>query len=253
MSEHLAADPTERFSGRAADYVRYRPGYPDDAIAAVLDGLGDPGELTVVDVGAGTGISTRLLVERGAHVVALEPNDDMRAALADAGCDVHNGRAEATGLPDQAYDLVTAFQAFHWFANAAALAEFKRILRPGGRIALVWNIRDDRDPFTRGYGDIFDREREREIERTFQFDWSGVEEQLRANGVRNVRKDSFTIVQRLNLEGVLGRASSASYVPKEGPHRDHILDKLTAMHEQYADSAGFIELHYRTDVYRGET
>jgi len=118
---------------------------------------GRPRNADVADVGAGTGISARLLAERGAHVIGFEPNAEMRAVAANAGLDIREARADALGLSDASVDVVASFQAFHWFANAASVAEFNRVLRPGGRIALVWNERDDNDPFTRAFGEIVDR------------------------------------------------------------------------------------------------
>ncbi len=249
---HLSADPTARFTGRAADYAKYRPSYPAAAIDAVLEGLGDPRALTIVDVGAGTGISTRLLAERGAHVIGLEPNEEMRKTAEAAGLETHAGRAEASGLLDAAYDAVTAFQAFHWFGTVETLEEFKRILRPGGRVALVWNIRDDSDEFTNGYGEIFDRERENEIARSFHFNWNGVLDLMRAAALRNPRMLAFPSVQRVDNDGLLGRASSASYVPAEGARRDEILGKLAAWHDRFAGPDGRVDLKYQTKVHLGE-
>jgi SAM-dependent methyltransferase len=252
MSEQpeLTSDPTARFTGRTADYARYRPTYPQAAIDALYTGLGEPKNLDVADVGAGTGISTRLLAENGANVLAVEPNAEMRAAAAALGLTTHDARAESTGLPAAAFDLVTMFQAFHWVEPYAALAEFKRILKPHGRVGLVWNIRDDSDDFTRGYGDIFDREREREISATFSFDWEGVEAALQRAGFSGVRKQSFRNAQRVDVDGLLGRARSASYVPLDGPRRDEILGGLRELHARFARD-GFADLVMRTDVYTG--
>ena len=161
MSDLAQYRPAERFSGLADLYSRHRPTYP----AAALDliqarcGLG-PGAL-LVDVGCGTGISTRLFAARGARVIGIEPNDDMRAraeaAPAPAGApapEYRKGTAEATGLPDGCAAAVLAAQAFHWFDAPAALREFRRILRPGGHVALVWNERDESDACTAAYGAV---------------------------------------------------------------------------------------------------
>ncbi|HEY9648403.1 MAG TPA: class I SAM-dependent methyltransferase, partial [Chroococcidiopsis sp.] len=145
-------NPRQRFSNRADDYAKYRPSYPAEAIAAMLAGLGESGNLPVADVGAGTGISSRLLAAQGANVWAIEPNAAMReAAIAHPAVEFCAATAEATGLPDQSVQLVTCCQAFHWFEPVATLAEFQRILQPHGRVALMWNERDLSDPFTHGY------------------------------------------------------------------------------------------------------
>ena len=132
------------FDSTADAYERGRPGYPQeavDALAAVL-GLG-PGT-TVVDLGAGTGKLTRLLVPTGARVVGVEPLAGMRAELARAlpQGEVHDGTAHAMPLPSGSAHAVVAAQAFHWFADEDALAEIHRVLRPRGGLGLVWNVRD---------------------------------------------------------------------------------------------------------------
>ncbi len=169
-------DPTTRFSDRAAAYVQHRPSYPTSAIDHILippapstrpgpaerweggvGGVSSPATsiesatrlLTIADIGAGTGISSRLLADRGHRVLAIEPNAAMRAAA-----EPHelvtaiDATAEDTTLPDASIDVIVCAQAFHWFRPREAVAEFARILRPGGRLALMWNVRDDSDPLT---------------------------------------------------------------------------------------------------------
>src|SRR5215469_12440697 len=121
---------TERFRDRAEAYAAYRPVYPDEAVDAVLEGLGDPGLLEIADVGAGTGISSRLFADRGAHVFAIEPNEQMRAEASDhPRIEWLPGDAANTGLPNESVDLVVACQAFHWFATPFVMVEFRRIAR----------------------------------------------------------------------------------------------------------------------------
>lgn len=133
------------FASAADAYARGRPGYP-----AALDGwlgeaLGVRAGATCVDLGAGTGKFTRLLVETGAEVFAVEPVAEMRRQLvADLpGVRALGGTAEAMPLADGSADAVVCAQAFHWFATGRALAEIHRVLRPGGRLGLVWNVRDE--------------------------------------------------------------------------------------------------------------
>jgi SAM-dependent methyltransferase len=147
MSERLK-DAALGFESNAAAYERARPSYPAEVVAHVVGhGAIGPGR-RVIDLAAGTGKLTRLLVPTGAEVVAVEPVAGMRAQLAAAlpGIDVLDGTAEALPLPDDSADAVTVAQAFHWFDGDGALAEIYRVLRPGGRLALVWNRRVEHSP-----------------------------------------------------------------------------------------------------------
>jgi SAM-dependent methyltransferase len=145
--------------GRAVgDYQKGRPSYPDAAIEWITQQLGGQGDgtLDAVDVGAGTGKFTASLVKHGFSVTAVEPIPEMRAALESGLPTVRalEGKAEAIPLPDGSVDLVTFAQAWHWVDNAAASAEVARVLRPGGALALVWNIRDDEVPWVSQLGDV---------------------------------------------------------------------------------------------------
>ena len=135
MAHRNGPDTVERFSDRSTDYVRYRPTYPAEAIDTILAGLGPREELVAADVGAGTGISARLVGDRGVRVVAVEPNEAMRRAAAPhPNVAWVAGRAEATGLRGQSVDLVICAQSFHWFRAAEALRECARILNVDGAL-----------------------------------------------------------------------------------------------------------------------
>ena len=131
------------FQAGAEAYERGRPGYPTDAVDALTDALGVGPGATVVDLAAGTGKLTRLLVPSGATVIAIEPVDAMRRTLAAMlpRVPVVAGTAESMPLRDGSAGAVVAAQAFHWFDGEAALAEIHRVLAPGGRLGLVWNVR----------------------------------------------------------------------------------------------------------------
>jgi SAM-dependent methyltransferase len=127
------------FGAAAGEYARARPGYPDDAVDFLVGGAG-----RVLDLGAGTGKFTASLVARGLDVVAVEPSPEMLAELRNTlDVEAHVGSAEATGLPAGSVDAVVAAQAWHWVDPERAVPEVARVLRPGGTLGLVWNVRDD--------------------------------------------------------------------------------------------------------------
>ena len=135
------------FTGLAGDYAKFRPGYAPAVADAVVRFVGkDASSIDAADIGAGTGIWTRALAERGLHsVVAVEPNDDMRgegiASSTGTGVTFSKGTAEATGLPDHSFDLVSMASSFHWADFDRACNEFQRILRQGGLFVALWNPR----------------------------------------------------------------------------------------------------------------
>ncbi|NYI01014.1 class I SAM-dependent methyltransferase [Cupriavidus plantarum] len=139
---HAAA---QGFSSQADTYARGRPDYPKEIADWLRDTVGLAAGRTVVDLGAGTGKFTRLLQPTGASIIAVEPVQQMRDQLASAlpGVQAVAGTAESMPLPDASVDAVVCAQAFHWFANTAAMREIRRVLRPGGRLGLVWNVRDE--------------------------------------------------------------------------------------------------------------
>jgi SAM-dependent methyltransferase len=240
-------DTVSRFDDRANDYVRYRPSYPAAAIDHILDGLAPPERIVAADVGAGTGISARLLADRGVRVLAVEPGAAMRgAAAAHPNVTWSDGSAEATGLAAGVVDLVLAAQAFHWFRPPEALAEFARILKPSGRLAIVWNRRSTTDPLTAGYRQaILDVGGEVAAER-MPFEPGVV---AGSDLFTPVVRAAFPNAQRLDLDGLIGRAHSASYVPKTGEAGERLLSMLRDLHARYADGAGVVSLIYETEVF----
>jgi SAM-dependent methyltransferase len=244
----MSLPSVSRFHDRAADYVKYRPSYPPAAIDAILDGLDAPARLRAADVGAGTGISARLLADRGVHVVAVEPGEIMRGSAAPhANVLWTSGTAEATGLRASAFDLALCAQAFHWFRQQEALIELARILRPGGRLAIMWNRRSMTDPLTLGYRQaILDVGGEIAEER-IAFDPAIV---ARSGAFSAPDRVAFPNMHRLDLDGLIGRARSASYVPKSGPEGERLLELLRTLHATYADADGVVTMIYETEIYR---
>jgi SAM-dependent methyltransferase len=255
VSELTGCNPTDRFSGLGDVYARCRPDYPEAALDFIMMvcRLG-PASL-LVDVGCGTGISSRLFARRGVPVLGIEPNRDMRAQAeaaalpAEAPAPIYReGRAEATGLAGDSADVILAAQAFHWFDAPAALAEFHRVLKPGGWTALVWNERDRNDPFTQAYGAVvssvpdaaqIEAPRGRAGEALFHTPL-----------FERARRVVFSHRQALDKEGLLGRAFSASYAPREPLAADTFAAALRAVFDRF-QQAGRVVLHYETAVYLG--
>ncbi len=243
---HFDLSPTTRFADRAADYALFRPSYPQAAIDVALDGLPRDPMLVAADIGAGTGISSRLLADRGVRVLAIEPNAAMReSAEPHDGVTFMDGTAEATGLETASVDIVLSAQAFHWFKPQEALCEFWRILRPAGRLVVFVNERDTLDPAMHAYNAAIHAAAERELSEGMR---AAVDDALHIAG-REVIPASFPYTQGVSREGLIGRARSASYVPKVGPRYDQLVRDLGDLWTAYHDSAGLVTLGYRTFVW----
>ncbi|QQS34527.1 MAG: class I SAM-dependent methyltransferase [Acidobacteriota bacterium] len=245
-------DPTQRFSDRVDDYVKYRPSYPVGAIEAIIREAGLSAVSTIADIGCGTGISSRPFLERGIRVIGIEPNDAMRAAAKEylAGFDNFSttaAAAEKTGLSNDSVDAVIAAQAFHWFDQAKTLKEFRRILRPGGSIVLMWNERLlDATEFLREYEGLLLR---------YATDYSEIRhDKFGPDAVGKFFDAPFELfefknIQSLDLEGVIGRVRSSSYMPAaDSPVYGELIDSLQALFAKHAENDR-IEIFYDTRVY----
>ncbi|MBP0589867.1 class I SAM-dependent methyltransferase [Paraburkholderia sp. LEh10] len=251
----MTSDSTQRFTDRVADYVKYRPSYPREVVTFLRTVCGIAEDARVADIGAGTGISAQLFLNAGHAVVAVEPNQAMRAAadgwLNDySGYSSVHGTAEATTLQSGSIDLVIAAQAFHWFDPTAARREFARILKPRGLIALFWNSRSlDGTPFLAGYEALLQR---------FSDDYQAVAERYADDesmaawfGEGHAHNARFPNVQRLDFDGLRGRLMSSSYAPKAGhPNHEPMLAALRALFDRTAQD-GTVEFVYETRVYAG--
>ena len=238
------ADPRKRFSATVDDYDAYRPSYPAAMVDWVLNTAGVPAAGTIADVGCGTGISTRLFAARGLDVVGVEPNDEMRArAVARGNARYMKGDAAATGLPARSMDLVVAAQAFHWFDIEPTLAEFERVLKPGGWCAAFWNDRTDETPFMRAYEDLLlEFSSEYRVVNKKHDALSAIKASPRV--VRWTEMDAPN-AQAMDRCEFRGRVHSSSYVA-HGVSRPAELDKaLDALFDRSA-SSGKVEFLYRT-------
>ncbi|MDH3714210.1 MAG: class I SAM-dependent methyltransferase [Gammaproteobacteria bacterium] len=255
MSSSPPRDSTQRFSDRVADYQRYRPGYP----AAVFDYLIDRCRLTtadvVVDVGAGTGLSTEPWLTRSFRVQAVEPNAEMRAAAADCltaypQLELVDGTAEALPMPDGGAGLITAAQAFHWFESDASRSEFKRVLKPDGHVALIWNERQsDASAFLKGYEKAM---------QAYASDYSTITHERRSTrriveffAPDEVTEQGFDNTQAFDFEALCGRVWSSSYAPPpDSPNYAPLREQMRQLFDRYA-SDGNVHFIYRTRVFTG--
>ena len=242
-------NPQSRFSSRAEDYAKYRPSYPDGVIDRLIAELNSTDDSIAADIGAGTGISSRLLADRGVKVIAIEPNAAMRqAAQSHPLVEFHHGSAEDTKLPDASVDLVTCFQAFHWFNPQPTLKEFARILKPKGKLAAVWNNRNKDDKFTKEYSLLTQKASNHNSELRY-----GTEKYLdNTHWFDPVRHLTFPYQQVLDLPALIGRAMSTSYIPQEGKIHDCFVRDLKQLHQNYRDKKGLVYLQYQTNVYLTE-
>jgi len=252
----MAHDSKTRFSNRVEDYVRHRPTYPREILDVLRGECGLKADSVIADIGAGTGILSQLLLSNGNTVYAVEPNERMRNAAtewlgSDSKFHAVAGSAEETTLASASVDLVTAAQAFHWFDRARCKQEFERILRQHGWIALLWNDRDET-------GTSFAREYE-ELLVTFGKDYLQVKHRnISDNDIAEFFKPAEMMVRRLSnfqefdLEGLLGRLRSSSYVPAAGErNHDEIMQaarELFARHEKN----GLVRMEYETVMYLGQ-
>jgi SAM-dependent methyltransferase len=249
-----ATNATSRFSDRVENYVRYRPGYPPEALEALRTECGLTSEHVVADIASGTGIWTRRLLENGNRVFGVEPNAEMREAgerlLAEfPAFKSVAGSAEATRLAYQSVDFVTAAQAAHWFDREGSRREFVRILKPGGWLVLLWNERlTDSTPFLRDYEQLL---------LTYGTDYEEVRHEKTTDAV-NEFFDPMPYVERVfpnrqvfDYAGLEGRLLSSSYAPGPGePKHAPMLEELRRIFDIHAID-GTATFEYKTRVYFG--
>jgi len=249
-----AINATSRFSDRVENYVLYRPGYPPPAREVLKDQCGLVPEHVIADIASGTGKWTQMLLENGNAVFGVEPNEEMRQAGERLLRNFPKftsvaGKAEATTLADASVDFVTAAQAAHWFDRAAARREFRRILKPGGWLVLLWNERRlEGTSFLRAYEqllltygtDYADIRHERTTAEMHEFfDPEPFEERV------------FPMRQDFDYGGLEGRLLSSSYAPVAGhPQHEPMLAELRRIFHEHAVH-GCVGFEYRTRVYYG--
>jgi SAM-dependent methyltransferase len=248
-------DPTQRFSSRVRNYVKYRPHYPQEVVTELCKDCRLTSNSWVADIGSGAGFLAELFLQNGNPVFAVEPNCDMRAASEEllgnyAGFHSIDGRAEDTTLGNQCVDFVVSGQAFHWFDRQVARSEFLRILKPNGWAMIVWNERDTQStPFMAAYEQLIQSHAPdyalvdyRQIYQTSMPDFFG------AHGYQS---RTFRYRQEFDYEGVRGRLLSSSYTPEEGhPNHEPMLSALLEIFQLHENN-GLVEFAYTTRMYYG--
>lgn len=252
-------DSTTRFSDRVSAYVAARPRYPAALVPLLVRELDLPADAVIADIGSGTGISSAPFLAAGFTVIGVEPNDAMRAAAerefaAEARFRSIKGAAEATTLLDHSVDLVIAGQAFHWFDPARFGSEVKRILKPGGALALFWNKRvDDASSFMAAFEKLL-------IDFCPEY-----RDKLRADDLEAKHAPAMRIVfggprwraaelanaQTLDRAGLITRVESDSYAPKPGdPLHAPMVAALNALFDRHARDEA-VTIVYRTRIFFG--
>jgi SAM-dependent methyltransferase len=239
---------TRGFAAAADAYERGRPDYPPAAIVRIVSSLGLRGGRTVLDLAAGTGKLTRLLVPSGANIIALEPVREMRSQLERQvpGVATIAGTAERIPLADGYLDGVTVGQAFHWFKRDDALREIHRVLRPGAGLALIWNARDERHPLQAALSEIIDP-LEGDMPRRKQGNWKTL---LEESGLfERSERSLFDHVQAVDEQGLVERVVSISFVANAPQAVRADVEARVRMLARQAEHP--LRLPYMTELYIG--
>ncbi|MBA7529240.1 hypothetical protein ES705_21435 [subsurface metagenome] len=243
-------DPKKRFSSRVENYIKYRPSYPLEIIDFLIEKKTLTEDTVIADIGSGTGILTKVFLDNGNQVYGVEPNKDMREAAEKFLQGYTNfssleGSAETTGLEENCIDLIIAGQSFHWFDVEEAKKEFKRILKPNGNVALIWNNRgksgtdfnSSYENFILKYGTDYREVKKNEGNVDLFF---------------NYQKESFYNFQELDFTRFKGRVLSASYIPLAD---NHLFPKMILELEDLFNKHqrnGIIRIEYDTEIYLGK-
>jgi len=252
----MSKSPTARFSDRVENYVRYRPGYPPEVLELLRAECGLRPRHIAADIASGTGVFTRLLLENGNSVFAVEPNTEMREmgirqleSLGSNRLVSVAGTAEETTLHSASVDFVTAAQAAHWFDLPRARAEFVRILRPEGWCVLIWNERKTTStPFLRDYEQLL---------LTYGTDYEEVRHERTTAMIHeffapaSCQERVYSLCQQFDYEGLAGRLLSSSYAPLEGHiSYEPMMQELQRIFRAHAKD-DTVEFEYKTRVFYG--
>ena len=243
---------TGKFTRKAEVYAKYRPSYPKEILEILGAQIGFTKDKIVADIGSGTGILSRIFLDNGNFVYGIEPNDEMRS-FAERNLSRYpkfvslNRIAESTGLPNGTVDLVTAGQALHWFDRDSARHEFARILKTSGYVMIVYNERKKEDGMMDDYDKIIDKNAAKS--ETPDIDADYLEKFYDS---KDYKEFTAANEQVLDFDGLIGRATSASYLPSKGdPGYDSLENDLRRLFNAYQQD-GKIVLRYGTLLFLGQ-
>jgi SAM-dependent methyltransferase len=248
-------EPTKCFSDRVQYYIKYRPKYPKEILEFFKRELKLSIRHTIADIGSGTGFLSRLFLQNGNVVYGVEPNKEMREAAEKLLRQYPNfksidGSAEFTDLKSRSIDFITAAQAFHWFDIKLSQSEFKRILKPGGWVVIIWNERTETTPFLKAYETLL---------QTFAIDYQkvdhrNVDEKVLSKffGPNPYQSKKLKNEQHFDFEGLKGRLLSSSYAPmKEHPNYEPMIAELQQIFTSYHEN-GKVKFEYDTKIFYGK-
>ncbi len=253
VSSIRSISPTSRFSNRAENYARFRPGYPDELFTFIEAEMNLRSADNIVDIGSGTGLFAEPLLKHGHQVVCLEPNEDMRKAGEERlkkypSFQSIQSTAEHTGLEDSSVDLITIAQTFHWLDPIAARVECNRILKPHGHVILAWNRQTNQTAFGKKYTDLRNKYRIGEPG-PVQIDPMVINDFF---APQQAMSKVFANKQLLDFEGLKGQLLSKSYIPLPGHELyDAMITELIQLFIAYNES-GLVSIEYETLLYWGK-
>lgn len=244
-------DAKQRFSDRVAFYHRFRPFYPKELLSILQKHGGLSEDFVVADIGSGTGISSKLFLDFGAKVIGVEPNEEMRNAAQhffgnDKNFIPSSGNASNTLLAENEVDAIVCGQSFHWFFNDESLQEWRRIAKNGAPIFILWYDRDLTHPFQKAYQELIDE---------FSTDYdeithTNIKDEMMTDLLgEDLKKFEITFQQTFDLEGLIGRTLSCSFMPH--PHHSKYVEMLSALKSLFSrfEENGIIIFAYSLRIY----
>ena len=252
----MSKDPTKRFSDRVENYVKYRPTYPIELIDHLKKNSIITNGQNIADIGSGTGIFSKLLINTDNNVYAVEPNKEMRTAAEKSLKNNPNfisvdGTAENTTLKENSIDIITAAQCFHWFDLQKTRKEFLRILKPNGYIVLIWNVREiEASPFLFEYENLI----KSHCPNYSQVNSGNIDFDKIINFInpKNTQKFSCMNEQLFDFEGLKGRLKSSSYTPtEEQTEYPMMIEDLAKLFKKFQKN-GSVKFLYDCKMYFGK-